>query len=95
MQKEDAPRNSLLACYHSELAICLSSGYHVLTLNLTVVLAMSIWNDAAQQMAWLDSGNNGPCQAGQGTPANIQSQHSDTHVVFSNIRWGEIGSTQK
>ncbi|RDL36776.1 Glycoside hydrolase family 7 protein [Venustampulla echinocandica] len=60
-----------------------------------MVLAMSIWNDAAQEMAWLDAGNNGPCQAGQGTPSVIQSQHSDTHVVFSNIRWGDVGSTTK
>lgn len=60
-----------------------------------MVLAMSIWNDAAQQMSWLDQGANGPCQAGQGTPANIQSQHPDTHVIFSNIRWGDIGSTTK
>ncbi|KAH8889108.1 glycoside hydrolase [Thozetella sp. PMI_491] len=60
-----------------------------------MVLAMSIWNDPAQQMAWLDSGNNGPCASGQGTPANIQSQHPDTHVIFSNIRWGDIGSTTK
>lgn len=56
---------------------------------------MSIWNDAAQQMAWLDSGANGPCGGGQGSPSNIQSQHPDTHVVFSNIRWGDIGSTTK
>ncbi|CZR52860.1 related to endoglucanase [Phialocephala subalpina] len=60
-----------------------------------MVLAMSIWNDAAQQMAWLDAGSNGPCTSGQGTPSNIQSQHPDTHVVFSNIRWGDIGSTTK
>jgi cellulase len=60
-----------------------------------VVLAMSIWNDAAQQMAWLDSGGNGPCTSGQGSPSNIQSQHPDTHVVFSNIRWGDIGSTTR
>jgi len=60
-----------------------------------VVLAMSIWNDAKEQMQWLDQGSNGPCPKGQGTPANIQSQHSDTHVVFSNIRWGDIGSTTK
>lgn len=62
-------------------------------LNLAVVLAMSIWNDATQQMAWLDSGVNGPCSIAESTPANIQSQHPDTHVVFSNIRWGDIGST--
>ncbi|KAK4208907.1 glycoside hydrolase [Rhypophila decipiens] len=60
-----------------------------------MVIAASIWNDAAQNMAWLDSGNNGPCQTGQGSPSNIQSQHPDTHVVFSNIRWGDIGSTTK
>ena len=66
----------------------------LLTLCL-VVLAMSIWNDPKQQMAWLDSGSNGPCGAGQGSPANILSQHPDTHVVFSNIRWGDIGSTTK
>jgi len=66
-----------------------------LTLHFSVVLAMSIWNDPVQQMAWLDSGANGPCGGGQGSPSNIQSQYPDTHVVFSNIRWGDIGSTTK
>ncbi|KAK3349771.1 glycoside hydrolase family 7 protein [Lasiosphaeria hispida] len=65
------------------------------SLGRGMVLAMSIWNDAAQNMAWLDSGANGPCTTGQGSPSNIQSQHPDTHVVFSNIRWGDIGSTTK
>lgn len=60
-----------------------------------MVLAMSIWNDAAQNMAWLDSGSNGPCGKGEGTPANIQSKQPNTHVVFSNIRWGDIGSTTR
>ncbi|OAA58934.1 glycoside hydrolase family 7 protein [Niveomyces insectorum RCEF 264] len=60
-----------------------------------MVLAMSIWNDPQQQMSWLDAGMNGPCGSGQGSPATIQSQHPDTHVVFSNIRWGDIGSTTK
>jgi cellulase len=60
-----------------------------------MVLAISIWNDAAQQMAWLDSGNNGPCRSGEGSPSNIQAQHPGTHVVFSNIKWGDIGSTTK
>ncbi len=70
------------------------SQYTYNTCNL-VVLAMSIWNDAAPNMAWLASGTNGPCSAGQGSPSNIQSQHPDTHVVFSNIRWGDIGSTTR
>ncbi|PVI03099.1 glycoside hydrolase family 7 protein [Periconia macrospinosa] len=60
-----------------------------------MVLAISIWNDAAQQMAWLDSGNNGPCRSGEGSPSNIQNQHPGTHVVYSNIKWGDIGSTTK
>ncbi|KAI0885401.1 glycoside hydrolase family 7 protein [Annulohypoxylon maeteangense] len=60
-----------------------------------MVLAMSIWNDATQQMSWLDAGNNGPCNIAESTPANIQAQHPDTHVTFSNIRWGDIGSTTK
>ncbi|KAF3057413.1 Glucanase [Daldinia childiae] len=60
-----------------------------------MVLAMSIWNDAAQQMSWLDAGNNGPCNIQESTPSNIQAQHPDTHVIFSNIRWGDIGSTTK
>jgi len=58
-----------------------------------MVLVMSIWNDPSQQMAWLDSGSNGPCASGAGTPSSIQSQYPNTHVVFSNIRWGDIGST--
>jgi len=65
------------------------------SLQRGMVLAMSIWNDAAQNMNWLDQGSNGPCPAGQGSPTNIQNSHSDTHVVFSNIRWGDIGSTTK
>ncbi|PMD20389.1 glycoside hydrolase family 7 protein [Hyaloscypha hepaticicola] len=60
-----------------------------------MVLAMSIWNDASQEMAWLDEGADGPCAAGSGTPATILAQHPNTHVVFSNIRWGDIGSTTK
>jgi cellulase len=63
--------------------------------SISVVLAMSIWNDPTQQMAWLDAGMNGPCASGSGSPSNIQSQHPDTRVVFSNIRWGDIGTTTK
>ncbi|TVY86550.1 Endoglucanase 7a [Lachnellula willkommii] len=58
-----------------------------------MVLAMSIWNDATQEMAWLDAGTDGPCASGAGSPSSIESQHPDTHVIFSNIRWGDIGST--
>jgi hypothetical protein len=33
-------------------------------------------------MAWLDSGNDGPCTSRQGSPSNIQSHHPDRHDVF-------------
>jgi cellulase len=58
-----------------------------------MVLALSIWNDAAGNMNWLDSGAQGPCSASEGNPSNILANNPDTHVVFSNIRWGDIGST--
>lgn len=58
-----------------------------------MVLAFSIWNDNSQYMNWLDSGSNGPCSSTEGNPALIQANDPGTHVVFSNIAWGEIGST--
>ncbi|RFU77467.1 endoglucanase i [Trichoderma arundinaceum] len=58
-----------------------------------MVLTFSIWNDNGQYMNWLDSGNNGPCSSTEGNPANIVANNPTTHVVFSNIRWGDIGST--
>ncbi|KAI1828062.1 concanavalin A-like lectin/glucanase domain-containing protein [Xylaria intraflava] len=58
-----------------------------------MVLTFSIWNDASQFMNWLDSGSSGPCSATEGDPAIIQENNPDAHVVFSNIRWGDIGST--
>ncbi|KAG8157250.1 hypothetical protein KVR01_012958 [Diaporthe batatas] len=58
-----------------------------------MVLAFSIWNDNTQFMNWLDAGNAGPCSETEGNPANIQANEPGTHVVFSNIKWGEIGST--
>ncbi|KAL2135486.1 hypothetical protein VTI74DRAFT_8345 [Chaetomium olivicolor] len=58
-----------------------------------MVLTFSIWNDNSGFMNWLDSGNNGPCSATEGNPANILANNPDAHVVLSNIRWGDIGST--
>lgn len=58
-----------------------------------MVLVFSIWNDPGQFMNWLDSGNAGPCNSTEGNPATIQAEHPDTAVTFSNIRWGDIGST--
>ncbi|KAE8375282.1 putative endo-beta-1,4-glucanase celB [Aspergillus bertholletiae] len=60
-----------------------------------MVLALSVWNDATSFMQWLDGGNAGPCSATEGDPALIEKQYPDTHVKFSKIRWGDIGSTYK
>jgi cellulase len=58
-----------------------------------VVLTFAIWNDATGYMNWLDGGSNGPCDATEGNPTNIIQNNPTTHVVFSGIRWGDIGST--
>jgi cellulase len=60
-----------------------------------MVLVMSIWNSAGDFMSWLDgeSTGNGPCNATAGDPAVIVEQTPDVSVTFSNIRWGDIGST--
>ncbi|EPS36457.1 hypothetical protein H072_10007 [Dactylellina haptotyla CBS 200.50] len=58
-----------------------------------MVLIFSIWNDAGQNMNWLDSGSSGPCSSTEGAPSNILANNPNTHVIFSNIRWGDIGST--
>jgi cellulase len=58
-----------------------------------MVLVFSIWNDDSQYMNWLDSGSSGPCSSSAGNPATIESQTPGTYVTFSNIRWGDIGST--
>ena len=58
-----------------------------------MVLIFSIWNDSDQFMSWLDSGDAGPCNSTEGNPDLIQAQHPETSVTFSNIRWGDIGST--
>ncbi|KAH8649316.1 glycoside hydrolase family 7 protein [Xylariales sp. PMI_506] len=62
-------------------------------LEAGMVLAFSIWNDGSGYMNWLDSGGAGPCSSTAGNPATIVANEPNTHVIFSNIRWGDIGST--
>ncbi|KAI2622124.1 glycoside hydrolase family 7 protein [Hypomontagnella submonticulosa] len=57
------------------------------------VLVFSIWNDDRQFMNWLDAGKAGPCTYEEGNPEVIRKNSPGTSVTFSNIRWGEIGST--
>ncbi|KAF2747866.1 glycoside hydrolase family 7 protein [Sporormia fimetaria CBS 119925] len=58
-----------------------------------MVLAMSIWWDEGGFMQWLDSGEAGPCSATEGDPKNVVVVEPRPEVTFSQIRWGEIGST--
>lgn len=48
-------------------------------------------------MSWLDqsSSNSGPCNATEGNPEVITTIQPNPEVTFSEIRWGDIGSTFK
>jgi cellulase len=63
------------------------------SLGRGMVLIFSIWNDNSQYMNWLDSGNSGPCSSSAGNPSTIEANDPGTSVTFSNIKWGDIGST--
>ncbi|KAK5657980.1 hypothetical protein OQA88_2533 [Cercophora sp. LCS_1] len=63
------------------------------SLKRGMVLIFSIWNSEGDFMSWLDGENNGPCNATEGDPALIRARIPDVQVTFSNIRWGDIGST--
>ena len=57
--------------------------------------AMSIWWSEGDNMQWLDGGAAGPCNATEGNPSNVVKVQPEPEVTFSNMRWGEIGSTFK
>ncbi|KAB5590371.1 1,4-beta-D-glucan cellobiohydrolase [Ceratobasidium theobromae] len=69
------------------------------------VLVMSVWDDHAAHMLWLDSNYpldrdasqpgvaRGTCSTGSGIPADVEAQYPDASVTYSNIRFGDIGST--
>lgn len=70
-----------------------------------MVLALSVWDDYAAQMLWLDSDyptdadaskpgvNRGPCPTSSGVPADVEAQAGSAQVTYSNIKFGPIGST--
>jgi len=62
-----------------------------------MVLAMSIWWDEGGAMQWLDGASTGagPCNATEGFPAAIRQIEAFPKVSFSNIKWGEMGTTFK
>lgn len=70
-----------------------------------MVLALSLWDDYAAQMLWLDSDYpttadatkpgiaRGTCPTTSGVPKDIESSAASASVTYSNIKWGDIGST--
>jgi len=70
-----------------------------------MVLVMSLWDDHAAYMLWLDSNYptnqpaskpgvaRGSCSINSGRPSDVQNQFPNSNVIFSNLRFGTIGST--
>lgn len=77
------------------------------SLDRGVVLVMSIWDDHAAYMLWLDSQypvdappsspgvSRGSCPTTSGKPEEVESKYRDASVTFSNIKYGELDSTYK
>lgn len=70
-----------------------------------MVLVMSIWDDHTANMLWLDSNYptdkdastpgvaRGACDASSGVPETVESESASASVTYSNIKYGDIGST--
>ncbi|KAJ6631509.1 cellulase [Mycena sp. CBHHK59/15] len=70
-----------------------------------MVLALSLWDDHEADMLWLDSNYpttasptapgvaRGPCSATSGEPTTVESTEANDYVIFSNIKFGDLGST--
>lgn len=70
-----------------------------------MVLVMSIWDDHAANMLWLDSNYpvgadatkpgvaRGTCATSSGVPSDVESSAKDSVVKFSNIKFGDLDST--
>jgi cellulose 1,4-beta-cellobiosidase len=77
------------------------------SLDRGMVLVMSLWDDHEAFMLWLDSNYpvagsatkpgiaRGSCSTDSGKPTDVESQHPNAQVKFSNIKFGQIGSTYK
>ncbi|KAK0621670.1 glycoside hydrolase [Bombardia bombarda] len=69
----------------------------------SMVLVMSIWDDHAVNMLWLDStfpvdstsqgAFRGSCPTTSGVPSEIEASQPNNNVIYSNIRFGPINST--
>jgi len=73
--------------------------FQTTTLKATALLSRydtnAFTSDDGGFMTWMDSGSSGPCNSTEGDPRQIVQHTPDASVKFSNIRWGEIGSTFK
>ncbi|KAH8830310.1 glycoside hydrolase [Flagelloscypha sp. PMI_526] len=70
-----------------------------------MVLVMSVWDDHAAHMLWLDSQypldkdpstpgvTRGECATDSGVPEEVETESPGAKVTFSNIKYGPIGST--
>ncbi|KZV94032.1 cellobiohydrolase I-I [Exidia glandulosa HHB12029] len=70
-----------------------------------MVLVLSVWDDHAVNMLWLDSTYptdadpsqpgiaRGTCSTDSGKPTDVETTNADATVTYSNIRFGDIGST--
>jgi len=70
-----------------------------------MVLVMSVWDDHAVNMLWLDSDYptnvsastpgvaRGTCATTSGKPTDVESTNANASVTYSNIRFGDIGTT--
>jgi cellulose 1,4-beta-cellobiosidase len=72
-------------------------------LKAGMVLVMSVWDDHAVNMLWLDStyptdstkpgAARGSCPITSGVPAEVEAQVPNSNVIYSNIKVGPINST--
>ena len=70
-----------------------------------MVLVLSIWDDHAVSMNWLDSHYpvdadkskpgiaRGRCDPEAGDPKTVEAAHPDASVIYSNIKLGALNTT--
>jgi cellulose 1,4-beta-cellobiosidase len=70
-----------------------------------MVLVLSVWDDHAVNMLWLDSDYpttsnpatpgvaRGTCPTNSGIPSTIENSEANSSVTYSNIKFGDIGTT--
>lgn len=74
-------------------------------MNRSLVLVLSLWDDEEVGMKWLDAtdpfpipsgkhgAHRGRCNQTEGDAKVVQKKHPGANVLYSDIRYGDIGST--